>query len=482
MSLWLKTSGYNKPVGKSPSYLPAQHKQRADRLRALRYLYDGRHKEFFLDAENTQFDFREVRVNGRLLPIFVMLNLLSLISRKHADLLFGEKPSIRVAEPSIQQVIDATIERSSLHQALSTGAVEQSWAGETCLEICREGGETYIIHTPIEEIYPEGPRLASGQHASYVRYATADINTGGNLERTLLLETRYTAGTISRKCIELKEGNRGNAVELNLWPVTQVNGAPLAETESTGLSTPSIIWIPNELDGNRAVSDYEGAIDLQDELNAKQTQIARVLAKHADPKQFFPTGAADQDGNVRSTDDAFFGDKDAKPEYITWQAELANAMEDRKFTLNALCMVTEMSQVLLGLKDGAAPDAAKKLRLEATNSLAKASRKAIYWQPAIRQAISLALISQGVAVRPQISVEMRDGLPIDALERANEIATLRGAKVCSVRRGLELQNLEPGAVEKEEAQLREENSMATPSILFGEPNQQLNDAPADAAA
>lgn len=482
-SLWLKTTAYSNTVGTSPAYLPAEHKLRADRLRALRCLYDGRHREFFLDAENTQFDFRPVRINGRLLPIFITMNILSLISRKHADLLFGEKPSIRVADPGMQGLIDETAIRSSLHQQLSAAAVEQSWAGETCLEIVRDGAEIYIIHTSAEEIFPVGGRRASGQYGSYIRYATAQVQTGGKLHRTLLLETRYTAGAITRTCHELKDGARADRVEMSLWPVIQADGSPLLDQESTGLSVPSIVWIPNELDGNRPISDYDGAIDLQDELNAKQTQIARVLAKHADPKMFFSSGSADNDGNIRATDDAFIGDSpEAKPEYITWQSELANAIEDRKFTLNALCMVTEMSQVLLGLKDGAAPDAARKLRLEATNSLAKASRKALYWQPAIRLAMSLALKAQGVAAAVPISVEMRDGLPVDEQDRAQEIATLRGAGVLSKRRALEKQNLEPAAVEKELDQLAEEASAATPSIFFGERNEQTTDAPAEAAA
>ena len=46
----------------------------------------------------------------------------------------------------------------------------------------------------------------------------------------------------------------------------------------------TITWIPNLLVRDIAVSDYDGLVERQDELNAKQTQISRVQAKHADPK------------------------------------------------------------------------------------------------------------------------------------------------------------------------------------------------------
>jgi hypothetical protein len=64
---------------------------------------------------------------------------------------------------------------------------------------------------------------------------------------------------------------------------------------------------PNELVRGRPVSDYDGAIDLQDALNAKQTQIGRVLAKHADPKLAFPgvDGRRDR-ATCRATEVYFF--------------------------------------------------------------------------------------------------------------------------------------------------------------------------------
>ena len=134
-----------------------------------------------------------------------------------------------------------------------------------------------------------------------------------------------------------------------------------------------------------------------------------------------------------------FTDPEKVPKYITWNAELAHAMADRAFVLNQLLVRTETSPVLLGLKEGAAPDAYKKVRLESFNSLTKAARKAAFWKAGIRRAVSVAQDLEntlpGVRYdRRPIAVELRDGIPADDRDQAERLATLRGAGLISVER------------------------------------------------
>jgi hypothetical protein len=247
----------------------------------------------------------------------------------------------------------------------------------------------------------------------------------------------------------------------------------------TGIRENTITWIPNAIDHGVAVSDYDSLHEDQDALNEANTRMKRVLYKHGNPKIFFPTGAADSTGNVSAQDDAFYGGIDEKPEYITWDAQLDAASKDRSFTLNLLCITAEMSPALLGLKEGATPDAYKKLRLEVQNSLAKAQRKATKWKPGIRRALSVAAqleeSSPGVVIygtgTPGAlpAVEMRDGIPVDELDQANTISTLMASHAMSRRRALELQLGDSDAVEKELAEIQDEVNAATPSVLLGEP-------------
>lgn len=214
-------------------------------------------------------------------------------------------------------------------------------------------------------------------------------------------------------------------------------------------------------------------IEPQDALHAANTQIGRVLAKHADPKLAAPAALVDRNtGNLPAAAEVFFfRDRDEVPQYITWNAELTSAMEDRQFALTALATAAEMPLSLLGVKDDSSVETAAKMRLAAAPALAKGQRKAVIWQQGIRLAMSLAYQAEtGVLPSASIGVEMRDGLPDDEMERANVIATLRAARVMSRRRAVQQQWLDAGSVQDELAELEREDAAATPSVLFGEPS------------
>jgi hypothetical protein len=237
----------------------------------------------------------------------------------------------------------------------------------------------------------------------------------------------------------------------------------LSPVTHTWIGQNTITWIPNLLIRNSAVSDYDGAVELQDALNAKNSQVGRVLLKHSDPRLAFPEEMFDQQGNVRTDHEVFaFHDPKRVPHYITWDAELQHAMADRAFILNQLLVRTETSPALLGLKEGAAPEAYKKVRLESFNSLAKAARKAAFWRAGIRRAIGVAQALENMLPghprypRGAVSVQLRDGIPLDELERARRLAVLRGAGLISVERALQEELQDPAAVEKELARLSRE--------------------------
>lgn len=484
-NIWQHNGGaYGRAAPHKLAWLTPAEQTRYERLRQGRMLYQGRHREYFLEEERTQFNFPEVRAQGATLRLYAMWNVLGLISNKSADLLFGEAPSVRVDEEATQAAIDAIVERSQLHRVLFAAAVEGSWAGETYLEIVREGaaagerpGGVYIRHVPAMELYPQGEPGIGGQHAAYVRYATAraTVLLGGTpTELDLLLETKFEAGSITRKCFRLKVGPAGavkdEQISIDTWPGKRGDGSSLPESEATGLSRPSIVWVPNQLLGGCACSDYDGLIEQQDVLNAKHTQIARVHAKHSDPKLMAPAEAADENGNLPADHDVLFTREGQQYAYLTWDARLELAHKDRAFALHALCTAAEFPASVLGLEESAADDSARKIRLKAMPALAKTARKAAYWQPAIRQAISIALEAEtGAAPQIPIAVEMRDGLPEDELDRSQVISTYRAAGVMSKRRSLAMQYLDPAAIEDELTELDEEAKAATPSVFLGQP-------------
>jgi hypothetical protein len=474
----------------APAFLSPDERARLDRIRQARMLLDSRHREYFLDEGRTQFDFPQVRAGGRLVPLYLTYNVLGLISLKGTDLLFGDAPLIRAASAAQQAALDALAERCSLHRLLYACALDASAEGECFLEACAHRGEVYLRQVPADEIFPVGSVQPDGQYAAYVRRRVRNVGTD-DAPVILLLEVTYLPGRIERRCFAVDPDGRGRTeVSLESWtatasessaanPITPepggrvgrgpdgrfapLPGAPLAPVTHTWIGRNTITWIPNQLVRGVAVSDYDGAVELQDALNAKNSQVGRVLLKHSDPRMAMPEEMFDEQGTVRTDQEVFaFTDPHRLPRYVTWDAELQHAMADRAFVLNQLLVRTETSPALLGLKEGAAPEAYKKVRLESFNSLAKAGRKAAFWKSGLARALSVAQDLENALpngpryARGPIAIQLRDGIPMDELERAQRLAVLRGAGLISLERALEEQLQDPAAVEKELARLRAE--------------------------
>lgn len=436
-------------------------------------LLDGRHREYFLDEARTQFDFPQVRVGGRLHSLYLTYNVLALISLKGADLLFGDEPILRAAHATQQASLDALAQRCGLQRLLYACALDASAEGECFIETCVHNGQVYLRQVPADEVFPLGSIRPDGQYEAYTRRRLRNAGTEES-PLWLMLEVTYFPGRIERRCfvVDPEREDRtqigleswGGESEMPSLPSTGSDPRNLAPLTHTWIAQNTMTWIPNLLIRGNPVSDYDGAIELQDALNAKNSQVGRVLLKHSDPRLAFPEELFDAQGNTRSDHDVYaFNDPNRLPQYITWNAELQHAMADRAFILNQLLVRTETSPALLGLKEGAAPEAYKKVRLESFNSLAKAGRKAAFWKAGLCRALSVAQDLENMLpghpryVRGPIAVQFRDGIPLDDLERAKRLALLRGAGLISVERALEEELGDSAAVQKELARLSQQS-------------------------
>lgn len=474
-ALWRNEAhaGYGRRGGEAPAYLPQEHKDRWHRLRHTKMLFEGKHRCYYLDELRTQFDYPEQEVNGQTIRPYHTFNLLKLVSVKTADLLFGAKVKLNAPSDLQTDAVDNLARRSMLHSRLHGAVVAASWSGGAFLDSMIWRDEPYIANAAAEEIYPIGSAMPDGQYERYVRYATAEIGSGDQ-KITLLLESEYQPGRIIRRLWQVDHEGRRAELSLDQWPA--FGGNPPPNEEVLGIAENPITYLPNEVGGVIETSDYDGLIGLQDTVNAKIAQIARVIAQHTDPNLAMPAEAADPDGNNRSGNKVYyFRDPGQLPQYVVWNAQLEAARADKIDSINAFCMAAEMSQVLLGLKEGAAPDAARKLKLEATNTLAKVGRKALILEPAIARAIEVALrLDQTTRTRrtypiDPIGVEPRDGLPVDELDEAATVEKLRGAGVMSIEAAVSRRIEDPDAEAVEVQRIKSESQASMPSVLLGEP-------------
>ena len=476
---WTSDPAFNRTrYGGYARFLSDEQAARLERIRQARLLFDGEHRQYYLDEARTEFDFQQLMVQGNIIQPYSTINVLGLSSRKFADLLFGAAPTVSVDDQAQQGALDDLVKRNKLQSLLHNCAADASADGECFLESVIFNGHVYLRQLDAAEVFPEGDLEPDGQYRSYVRYLVSDIGTRQS-PLPLLLEMRYLAGSIERRCYQLgQKGERIQEVSLDYWPL-KPGQAKLQPLTRTGLTRNLITWIPNMLSRGRAVSDYDGsALRLQDKLNAKDTQIDCILAKHADPTLAVPARAADDKGNARSRYKVWWYDEpESIPKYIVRDLQLEAPIADARRALNNLCIVIEMSPVLLGIKEGAAPDAYKKVRLESFNAIKKAERKAAYWTDGLTRALEVAqdleqMLPTGISYRRwPIAVEVNDGIPQDAVDVANELSILRAAGLLSRRKALTRLYGDSTAVEDEIQELEAEAKANTPNILIGEPGE-----------
>jgi hypothetical protein len=371
-AIWVYTSGDSFNSLRREGYgafLTDAQKARIERIRQARMLFDGRHRDYFVDEGRTQFSFGQVRTSwgrgSQLKTMYLMYNVLGLISLKGADLLFGEEPSLRAEDDYQQQALSDLVERSSLHSLFYACAVDASYEAECFLEACVQRGAVYLRQVKADEIFPTGEPGPDLQFPSYERYNLQNVGTA-QAAIWLLLVTTYATGSIERHVYQLDEQGGRRELSLDQWPLP-AGADPLQPMVKTGMDRNTITWVPNMLVRGQPVSDYDGAIDLQDALNAKTSQIGRVLAKHSDPKIAFPEERSTRQGNVPQRLRGVLlpptRTKIPQVHHLERRAR-STPWPTATFALNQLLVRTETSPVLLGLKEGAAPDAYKKVRLE----------------------------------------------------------------------------------------------------------------------
>lgn len=473
MSLWLNEpdDAYHATTGSAPAYMDADQSRRWHRLKACRMLYEGKHCQYFLREGRTQYPFRPVKAQDRIVLLYVTQNLCKLVSNTTADILLGAKPRMEAPTKEQNDRLNDLARKSLVHPRLRQAAIQASWAGGAFLASVVWNERPYLMTIAPDEMYPVGSLNPDGQYEAYVRFATANIGTGDN-PIYVLLETTYEPGVIRRELHRLNEsGKRVEKLELNRWP--EFKKATPQEQEVTGLDRCTITYVPNFVDEKLEVTDFDGLQGLQDSVNAKRSQKARVLVLHADPKVWFDTEHSGPEGKVDAGHNAIYGG--AKPEYITWESQLEAADVDLSSSIMAFCTAAEMSPVGLGLATGGAVESARKRRLDMTKDIAKAGAKALYFEPVVAMAIETTelyfLAAAGragnrvsYAVDP-IGVHMQDGLPVDPSERAEEASIWRSAGLLSVKAGVAMRVEDPAAAAMEVVEIEKEKAANMPTVL-----------------
>lgn len=419
-----------------PAFMTAAQKARLARIMAGRDLFRGRWRKFLLTDHRTAHVFKALRsASGREAPLLVTVNVLALAAKKTADLMFLDPPGISSAQSyDVQQdAIDEINQNSHSETVFYEGALTGCYEGESWVQIMRHNGNVILANVPADQCFGVGDPQPDGSYKTVEKIWILERGNG-NGKRMFLRKEIHAANIITNQLYEL---NSRGALERQVDLSALYGPAAPGNEIETGVDEPLLAYCPNFRVGGECISDFDGVDELVDQFTASVSQVAGVIAKHADPKLGLPAehadAASEDGGSITKEDEVFFKtDAGEGPEYLVWNAQLDAALKMVDNWLEWLLVVIEMSPGLLGLRKGGAPEAWRKLRLEACNTLSKVSRKKLWWNRFIidRYNVAHKLDNTTPGTRydfDRVKVDWNDGLPLDDQEKDERIIERRNA-------------------------------------------------------
>lgn len=404
------------PIGIFPD---AKEKARLDEYSYYRRLFLGKHFEAFrikIDDEKYNRAYAKLR--------YLVVNFAGLLSKIMADMLFSEPPTVTVPDGD-QDWVDAFWRENKMDVQCYESALSNSYMGDAVFKL-RAGKRNPLDSNStviVEDITPT------------IYFPSIDgFNVRANPERVDLKWTfqkgsdlfmrveRHEAGKLINKVYQMKGEKIMTEVGLD-W-----TGLSLEAEQATGINELLITHVPNWKTGDRhfGLSDYHDLDTLFYALNNRMSKVDNILDKHGDPILMVPPGVLDEKGHVKKKALGVIEvepGENGKPEYIVWDASLDAAFKEIEKLVDFLYLTSEISPDLLGLGEGVS-ESGRALKFKLMRTLAKAARKRLYYDQAIKELIYNAQVFakangllvggkplQGEPVRPEI--EWHDGLPID---------------------------------------------------------------------
>lgn len=472
------------PSAPVPSQFPPT-KEDVDRLANYEYfdrLFMGEHFEAFtIQVRDKQFNI----AYGKLR--YIKANFAGLLSRIIADMLFSEPIKIKVK--SNQEWVDAFVRENNLHVQLYESELTSSSLGDAVFKL--RGGPRHPENDKDEST------VILEQVSPRIYFPEVDpFNASGDPNRVIIAwkfkqgDKEYLRQEIhSYRKIENKVYlMNGKEVKAEVDPSTV--GLTLEAQEDTKVDECLVVHVPNWRKSSTyfGVSDYYDLDALFYALNNRMTMIDNILDKHSDPILMVPPGVIDKDGKVNKKALGVIEYEEGttgEPKYIVWDASLENAFKEIEELVKLLFMTSEISPDILGMGQGQS-DSGRALKFKLLRTIAKARRKRLYYDNAIKAIIYRAQllaaafnlkcggISPGKAEYPEI--EWADGLPADDLEAAQvEQIRLDSGTTTTKDAIMRLDGVDEDVAEAKAKEVEEERRLELPAMdpntnFTGDPN------------
>lgn len=451
-----------------------EDKKRLDNYNYFEKLFYGDHYDAFrIRIQSNEFNVAYSKLR------YVMINFSGLISKIVADMLFSEPITIRVPDGD-QEFLEGLIRENNFGQQLYESALQNSYFGDALLK-SRYGKRhknnedmTVIIEDTTPRIYfpkidpfnarayPEKQELAWIFRKGDKQYLRKEIHEPGKIFNQVFLM---------------------NGDEVVAPDSLSLVGLDDADTEQdTGIDRSLVQHIPNWKVGTRwnGISDYFDLDSLFFAINNRMSKNDNVLDKHTDPILMVPPGVLDENGKPKKRDGRVIeiGNSDeGKPEYIVWDASLENAFKQIEKLIEFIYLIAEISPDVLGLGQGVS-DSGRALKFKLMRTIAKVSRKKLYYDAQIKECLYVAQMlakvngvtingktMKGEPVVPEII--WQDGLPIDDSELIDTETKALDAQITTrIESIMRVYKVDKKTAEKIAKDAKDENAVPLPDMGF----------------
>lgn len=385
-------------LNKGEHFPPFSERHRLNRYNDAWKLYEGKHSHVFSRWAHT----------AGVDNLNVVINWNRRLSILWADMLFGQPPEIKADN---QNALNTFLQRNDFNERLHESAIDVSRYGTGLLKVRVVDGKAVVETVPADIWFPVvEPNNVKQVQAHVLAWKWKDENG----DEFLSVEIHYVG-----------------RIEYRTYSMTSDKGiqALLSLTEEDhGIDNFLVRPVHNITTSDSLIGtgDYEDINPILEEIEMRLTQISRVLDIHADPKMYGDETALEYDDRtgeyVVRGGGLFFplAENGKEPGYITWDGLLEDAQQQIDTLMKQFYVLTQTSPAAFGQLDSGLVESGSALKRLLMTTIIKSNRMKVRYESAIRDVLESASELQsrnGGESFGNISIEFRDSLPEDAMEK-----------------------------------------------------------------
>lgn len=428
------------------SFPPASEKLRLDEYRQNELIF----KTEIPDEWVRMFKRISARLGKRADGIDTIFNYQQLISKKTADFVCGEPPSIETEQDTDK--IAKELERQEFFIKLYELFIDVSRFGNAVVKYRGKGTSTVSPMFWFPVVDPSDLKQIT-QHV--IAYPTTPDGEG---RMTQLYAEIHEYGKVTMRKYNFGDNTIGSLIE--------------EKTENTGLEGFAVEVLTNVTCSTSifGISDYTIINSLIEKLIWRFSCIDNVLDKHAEPSMSGPRSAMtyDQERGLWYLDLGKYFARDASDSpdlhYVTWDGNLESSFKEAEMLLNQLYILSEMGQAFADA--GGADSSGTALKLRLVSPRIKAARLAKLNDSRVKNIICTVCKLNNIPLDyDSLALHWNDGLPQDDAEQAQIHTQLVSGGLMSAFTSMKKRGMTDVQIEAELEQIRKEQAEQKPVNL-----------------